>query len=416
MKTIHCSLILIATITYSCDNENERNTLGSGGTTLSSGGNNHTTGGSIGKGGNNIWNEENRDATIGNGGTIETGGTVGSGGTIGSGGTTRKGGNDTKDGGIAIGKGGNNTTDASANGGNRTTDGSINNGTSNSTLCPDGFPRLTTTVSLHLVSKFTPSPEGVTVCPGGDVFISIPGANGSGSEIKRIKAGETPEHYTTIENSQTDGITCDAKGRLFAAQYGGSPTPSTIIMVTGANDPGTRLPGPKDLNLINGIIAIPGFGVYASDTMGNMIIHTNDEKGSFETTVVVDNINQPNGLSYNPDNRTLYVGTSLNNTIEAFQINADGSLGTSKKVWSGSIASGMVDGTAVDENGTLYVANWLGGTVIQTPKTVLTDIIVNPASLAWRGGMLFVTDYKLTAEEEGGLYAIQLGICGPKMF
>lgn len=282
--------------------------------------------------------------------------------------------------------------------------------------CPDNFPRGNIS-SLKLVSKFTPSPEGVTVCPGGDVFISIPGSNSS--EIKRIAPGTEAEHWTTIQGSQTDGITCDYKKRLFIGQYGGTPTPMAIIMVTGKDDPGTRLPSPQgtDLSLINGVIAITGRGVYASDTTNNLIVRTDDSKGSFETTVVANDISQPNGLSYNPVNKTLYVGMSLNNTIGAFEVKEDGSLGVLKTVWTGPDLVGFVDGTAVDETGTLYAANWLNGKVVRTSDNkVLTDILANPASLAWRGGMLFITDFKLTPEEEGGLYAMNLGVCGPTLW
>jgi len=71
------------------------------------------------------------------------------------------------------------------------------------------------------------------------------------------------------------------------------------------------------------------------------------------------------------------------------------------------------DGTAVDETRIVYVAYWLTGKVIRlSDGQVLSTQIQNPASLAFRGGALLVTDYKLEANIEGGLYAIDLGDCG----
>jgi hypothetical protein len=83
--------------------------------------------------------------------------------------------------------------------------------------------------------------------------------------------------------------------------------------------------------------------------------------------------------------------------------------------WSGSTPGTFLDGIAVDENGGLYVANYTGGTILKLPDAVEVARTTNPASLAFRGTTLLFTDYRLTdPSAEGGLHAIDLGICGAR--
>jgi hypothetical protein len=61
----------------------------------------------------------------------------------------------------------------------------------------------------------------------------------------------------------------------------------------------------------------------------------------------------------------------------------------------------------------MNVADYLGGNVVRLPEGDPVARVTNPASLAFRGGTLLITDYKVSsATLEGGLYAKDLGVCG----
>lgn|GEM_PF-5515169 len=74
------------------------------------------------------------------------------------------------------------------------------------------------------------------------------------------------------------------------------------------------------------------------------------------------------------------------------------------------------DGLAVDEAGTVYVADYSAGTLVRLSDDEIIATLPTPASLAFRGGTLFVTDYRLNQPDaEGGLYSIELGLCSGQL-
>jgi hypothetical protein len=98
--------------------------------------------------------------------------------------------------------------------------------------------------------------------------------------------------------------------------------------------------------------------------------------------------------------------------VFAFAMNSDGSLGARTTV---PVASSLTfpDGLAVDETGSLYVADYSAGTVLRAADGAAIARLTNPASLAFRGSTLLITDYRLGAPTRpGGLYAVNLGVCG----
>ena len=69
----------------------------------------------------------------------------------------------------------------------------------------------------------------------------------------------------------------------------------------------------------------------------------------------------------------------------------------------------------------MYVADYLGGGVIRAKDGMRVTPaagggLANPASFDFRGGTLLITDYHVMAPEQaGGLYALDLGICGARL-
>lgn len=285
--------------------------------------------------------------------------------------------------------------------------------------CADGFERGTASTKARLVAKLTNSPEGVTVCPNGDVFVALLGLLADYVEIARVPLdGSEPEIWVRYTGRLFAGLSCDRKGRIFAA--GLDTTDSAYaVMVTAKGDPGTPLPIPSgDAQLVagNGIVAIDrpeGLLLYVSDNVTNLIALWKERPdGQFDASIAATDVVGANGLSYDSKTNTLLVGGSQENNVLSFEIAQDGSLGAPQVAWTRS-ELGYVDGITIDENGVVYVASWTTGEIVRTSDDrVLTTDVINPASLAFRGGTLLITDFKILAEVEGGLYAIDLGVCG----
>ncbi len=70
------------------------------------------------------------------------------------------------------------------------------------------------------------------------------------------------------------------------------------------------------------------------------------------------------------------------------------------------------DGVAVDETGVIYVAKWLRGEVVRSTDEAVVASFTTPASLAFRGGTLFISSFLPGATAEGRLHALDLGVCG----
>jgi sugar lactone lactonase YvrE len=274
--------------------------------------------------------------------------------------------------------------------------------------CADGLPRGTPSAQ-HLILALNPSAEGVTVCPNGDVFVS----RTTDGQILRVPLdGSAPEVWTTHARRQWAGIACDAKGVLFAADFGMDAP--TAVRIATKDDPGTPLPaidnGPSYQGL-NGIVAVDGLGIYASDTNVGMIVRFAEiPGGTFEASLAADNLPKANGLAYDPSSRKLYVALTWLAQIVSFEVAQDGSLGARKDEWTGF----GPDGVAVDESGDLYAANYLGGYVARLADDAKIATLTGPASLAFRGGTLLMTEYNNRGAAPGALHAVDLGVCGAR--
>ncbi|HTU59293.1 MAG TPA: SMP-30/gluconolactonase/LRE family protein [Polyangiales bacterium] len=281
-------------------------------------------------------------------------------------------------------------------------------------LCSDGFARGEAAQRPRKIASMTPSPEGVTVCPNGDVFV----ARDPSGEVWRVQLDGQQDLWASLGDRRPAGITCDEKGRLFVATFStqsGKQASLGPVMISGKGADPIELPQPtaaKPISGLNGIVAVPGVGVYASDTSNNNIVFWQETaENVFGASVVASDVALANGLAYAPSKRALYVNASGAWQLLQFTVAEDGALGDRRDVPVPLML--FMDGVAVDEKGDLYVADWLGGSVtrISTRRSVLR--LANPASLAFRGGTLLVTDYKLgDAQSKGGLHAIDLGICG----
>ncbi len=66
----------------------------------------------------------------------------------------------------------------------------------------------------------------------------------------------------------------------------------------------------------------------------------------------------------------------------------------------------------MDAAGEIYVVAYLGGVVVRAPDGHTVAEVPSPASLAFRGGTMFITSYNvLDQQADGALCAIELGVC-----
>ena len=131
----------------------------------------------------------------------------------------------------------------------------------------------------------------------------------------------------------------------------------------------------------NGIAAASGIGLYATDTLGGVIVVIRELDGHFETSVVAKNMLGVNGVAYAGAARKLYVSNSLSQEVTSFAVAADGSLSQSKLEWTaGGVA--QLDGMVVDELGHAYVTGYGQGEVLQLPAGTVVAKVANPASNA----------------------------------
>ena len=287
--------------------------------------------------------------------------------------------------------------------------------------CPDGFPRGPSALTVTEVASFTPAPEGVAVCPGGDVFV----ATTESGEIWRLPVdGSAAVLYTTLTGRRPGGLACDDQGRLFVADFGGGAAIPACLRLDGAE---AMLVLPTDVEGTpiehpNGVVIVPGAGIYLSDSgRGEIVRFVEASTDVYDATLVASGadlaasgvIPGANGLAYHAASSTLYVAVTALSQVVAYDLNADGTLGaTPRERFGDTYGLSLVDGVAVDEEGTLWVANALGGEIVRVAGSgEVVASVPSAASLAFRGGTLFVTSFVPGADGTGALSTLDVGAC-----
>ncbi|MDD5124200.1 SMP-30/gluconolactonase/LRE family protein [Methylovulum sp.] len=267
---------------------------------------------------------------------------------------------------------------------------------------------------------FTPAISGVTAGGTPIHFIKdgfdgtegpIAAVDGSGSvlftetkanRITRIAPDTTIS--TFLENTNgANGLAFNSNGELFAVQT--LKTKVGIIYPPGKektlseNFEGTAYQRPNDLVLAkNGGIYITDSGTRPSkenptppaSTPGVYYIAPDGE-----VKRLANDIKRPNGIQLSTDEKVLYVANTDGEHILAYDVTADGSIGTKRnfaklagwgKTETGDWASGA-DGLAVDAKGRLYVASSAGIEVFGDKGDALGVIPLpkKPQNLAFAG-------------------------------
>ncbi|MEZ4556369.1 MAG: SMP-30/gluconolactonase/LRE family protein [Caldilineaceae bacterium] len=225
------------------------------------------------------------------------------------------------------------------------------------------------------------------------------------------ETGDVSVYRKPSHNS--NGHTRDRQGRLVSCEHGARRVTRTeltgqITVLMDSFD-GKRLNAPNDV-VVKSDDSIwftdPGYGILldyeggrADFELPTRVYRIDGQTGA--ATVVIEEMDRPNGLCFSPDESILYVADSgAPKHILAFDVNDDGTLSNSRVF--ADMRPGLADGMRVDEDGNLWTsagwggADWNGVHCFAPDGTLIGRIhIAEPGSNVCFGGRvknrLFIT-------------------------
>lgn len=193
-------------------------------------------------------------------------------------------------------------------------------------------------------------------------------------------------------------------------------TSSTLFRVKPGNDFKEMVL--SGLEYANGLEVDLVGNVYVAEQSGSRVRRINPENGEF--TILADNLNNPNGVSFSPDYKTLYVGSFGGGSIHAINFKDNGVDVENVELLVGAIGGGGLDGMAVDACGNVYVCEYGPAIVWRiSPIDKVPEQLINFGSdtswipnMQWGSGIggwekeiLYVLDFSATR-----VFAVDVGI------
>lgn len=220
--------------------------------------------------------------------------------------------------------------------------------------------------------------EGPVWYDGGLLFSDIPG-----DTVYRWTEGGSVEVFLR-PSQKSNGLALDAEGRLLLAQHQAQRLArlgddGVEVSVADTYD-GNTFNSPNDLAVH------PDGSIYFTDptwglegrpsALGFTGLYRLGPDGT--VSLLADDLHQPNGVAFSPDLATLYVTTSDERTVVAYDL-ADGAVSNGRVFarLTGGMARDAADGMAIDEQGRLYVAGPRGIWVFAPDGTTL-DVVDVP--------------------------------------
>ncbi len=244
--------------------------------------------------------------------------------------------------------------------------------------------------------------------------------------VHRWKEGEkaapylTPSGYTGSEprggETGSNGLTLDREGRLVLAQHGDRrvarmdaplSAPKAEFVTLADRYEGARFNSPNDL-----VFDSKG-NLYFTDPAYGMEKQWDDPRremsyaGVFrrsaagEVMLLTREMTRPNGIAFSPDEKRLYVAQSdpAAAIIRVFDVNADGSVGTSHVFFDATPLArsrrGLPDGLKVDVDGNVFTTG-PGGVLVLSPEgkhlgTIMTGQATANCAFGDDGRTLYMT-------------------------
>lgn len=229
------------------------------------------------------------------------------------------------------------------------------------------------------VSKGHRIVEGIAVAPDGTVYLTdVPDG-----ELFKLEPNGLEELHDG-KTAKANGLAFGPDGRLYAACMG-KPAITAWDLETGAR---AEIPMPTPAN----DLAVTSSGsIYCTWGPANAIYHLSitDPK-----PVKVAEVENPNGITLSRDGGELWVGKFTGDTVLAFPILHDGSLGPSRPAFKAKVPAngkGLLDGMTPLPDGRLLAATALGLQILATDA----DPIVLPNPTAHRANYVrLFTDSK----------------------
>lgn len=232
-------------------------------------------------------------------------------------------------------------------------------------------------------------------------------------------------------NDKGNGMTLDNEGRVVVCEH----ATSTVSRGWGGMDREVIAShwGGKELNSPNDVIVArdgsvlftdPSFG-RIMDSVGVVRPIDQDVRGVYRLPadgrpleLLIDDMDQPNGLCLNHDESVLYVGDTARAHIRAFPMKPTAPLGQGTIFASGISANGLdddgyVDGLKVDELGNVYVTGPGGIWVYADDGSRLGTIPIpeQAANLNWGD-----EDWKsLYVTANTSVYRVRMAVCGNRL-
>ena len=196
------------------------------------------------------------------------------------------------------------------------------------------------------------------------------------TEAEGLRIWMQPSGYTGVrwysDEPGSNALTFDSEGRMTMCEHGDRRI-SRIEHSGGKITLADSFEG-KRLNSPNDLVYGPDGSLYFTDPAYGLPGRYDDTEnrelpfcGVFrvslpdrKVTLLTDEFENPNGLAFSPDGKTLYVGHSNRQTpvIKAYPVRADGALGSGDELcdFSDLVGKlpGIVDGFKVDEQGNIF--------------------------------------------------------------
>ena len=228
-------------------------------------------------------------------------------------------------------------------------------------------------------------------------------------------------------SNMANGNTYDLQGRLITCEHATSRVTRTehdgSITVLASHYDG------KELNSPNDVIVKSDGSIYFSDpSFGRMDYYgvardtELDIRGVYrldpdsgDLTLLVDDFDQPNGLTFSLDERHLFINDTMRAHIRVFDVAADGGL-SNGRVWAELTGErdGLADGMKIDSEGNLYTAGPGGVQVFALDATCLGVIYVpqGVANFTWGDADL----RSLFINAGTSLYRTRVNVPGRELF
>ncbi|MFI3290989.1 MAG: SMP-30/gluconolactonase/LRE family protein [Opitutales bacterium] len=218
------------------------------------------------------------------------------------------------------------------------------------------------------------------------IFSDIPA-----SKIYKVDQANNKEVY--IDNSQnSNGIAIDKDGKLYACHKRSLShiDKDKKINTIATEFDGKKLNAPNDLTIkSNGDIYFtdPNYGLKgdAQELKFQGIFRISKDSG--ELTLLNKDLVKPNGITFSPDEKILYVADHGADKIYSFKLKEDGTL-ESPVLFKANVKK--PDGMKVDQKGNLFCATRTGVVVFDASGKELGNIKVS----AFPSNCAFSSDYK----------------------